>query len=319
MKALQGLFLLVIVLVAVILLGASIYTIREGEQAVITQFNRPVGVVIEAGLKIKAPFIQKVHRMEKRLLPWDGDPRNMQTLDKKRIHIDVWGRWRIVDPMKFFQALRTERGGFVVLDNLVNSAVWDVVARNKLIEVVRSSNQELLYESEELATDAAAGREQVSTGRAAMEAEIRRVAGADLKEQYGMELTEVHIKRINYRESVRRTVYERMKSERLRIARLFESEGVEEKNRIVGLTRKELDQILGEKEQRSAEIRGDANAEVIRIAADAFEKSPEFYEFLRRLEAYERTLGRGTRLILSSENEFFEYLLHPKEAPPAAP
>ncbi len=296
-----------------LLVRASAYTVPEGWQVVITQFGDLVRVRTDAGLYLKVPFVQKVHRLEKRLLHWDGDPENMQTLDKKRIFIDVWARWRIVDPMKFFQAVRTEQRGYKILDDLVDSAVRDVVARNNLIEVVRSGNRALLYESDELARDAASTQDRITVGRAKMEAEIRTVASAGLKEQYGMELSDVHIKRVNYIETVRRTVYDRMKSERMRIARLFESEAEEEKNRILGLTTRELDGIKGEEQQRSAEIRGDADAAVIRIAAEAYSKSPEFYEFLRRLETYKNTLGAGTRLVLSTDNEFLRQLIRPTE------
>jgi len=310
MKA-SAVTLLVILIVAGVFAKASMYTVREGQQVVLTQFGKPVTVITKAGLNFKKPFIQEVHRLEKRLLPWDGDPEHMQTRDKKRIFIDVWARWRIVDPMKFFQAVRTERRGYKILDDLVDSAVRDVVARYNLIEVVRSSNRALLYESEELAKEAAGRRETIQAGRAKLEAEMLKVAGAGLKARYGMELTDVHIKRVNYIESVRLAVYERMKSERMRIASLLESEAEEEKNRILGLTQKELEQITGEMEQRSAEIRGEADAEVIRIAAEAYSKSPEFYSFLRRLEAYRKTLSKQTRLVLSTDNEFLQQLLSP--------
>ena len=309
MKALVA--LAIVIVAAAVLISASTYTVPEGWQAVITQFGDPVRVRTEAGLYFKPPFVQTIHRLEKRLLPWDGEPENMQTLDKKRIFIDVWARWRIVDPMKFFQAVRTEVRGYKILDDLVDSAVRDVVARNNLIEVVRSSNRELLYESDELARDAASVQDRIAVGRAKMEAEILTVASVGLKEQYGMELSVVHIKRVNYIESVRRTVYDRMKSERVRIAKLFESEAEEEKNRIIGLTTKELDGIKGEQEQRAAEIRGGANAEVIRIAAEAYSQSPEFYEFLRHLETYKKILGRGTRLVLSTDNVLFRHFLGP--------
>ena len=304
----------IVALVGGILVRASTYRVTEGWQVVITQFGDLVRVRTDAGLYFKIPLIQKVHRLEKRLLPWDGDPENMQTLDKKRIFIDVWARWRIVDPKKFFRGVRTEQRGYKILDDLVDSAVRDVVARNNLIEVVRSGNRKLLYESEELARDAAANQERITVGRAKMEAEIRAVASAGLEEEYGMELTDVHIKRVNYIETVRRTVYDRMKSERMRIARLFESEAEEERNRILGLTTKELDGIKGEELKRSAEIRGEGDAQVIRIAAEAYSKSPEFYLFLRRLEAYKKTLGAGTRLVLSTENEFLRHLTKPTEA-----
>ncbi len=305
----------ILIVLAAILAKASLYVVQEGQQAVITQFGKPVRVVTEAGLNFKTPFIQDVHRLEKRLLPWDGDPENMQTRDKKLIFIDVWARWKIVKPMKFFQAVRTEQRGYKILDDLVDSAVRDVVARYNLIEVVRSSNRELQYETEELARDAAAGREVITAGRAKMEAEILQVASADLKEQYGMELTVVHVKRINYIENVRLQVYRRMQSERLRIAQLFESEAKEEQNIILGQMQKELEGITGEMQQRSAEIRGQADAEVIKIAAEGYSKSPEFYEFLRSLEAYKKTLRRGTRLILSSDNKFFRQLQEPSTEP----
>ena len=299
---------MVVSLVVLILGGASLYTVQEGQQAVITQFGKPVAVATEAGLKVKVPFIQVVNRLEKRLLPWDGEPANMQTKDKKRIFIDIWARWRIVDPMKFFQALHSERRGYEILDALVDSAVRDVVARYDLIEVVRSTNRELMYESEELTRESGAGREAVIIGRSGMEAEILKEASSDLEKGYGMELTKVHVKRVNYIESVRMAVYLRMKAERLRIAELFKSEAIQEQNRIIGRTNKELDQIMGEMERRSAEIRGDADAAVISIAAEAYSKSPEFYKFLRRLEAYKKTLGKNTRLILSTKSEFLQQL-----------
>ena len=316
MKTLVTLTLIAVVVIG-ILVKTSLYTVREGEQTVLTQFGKPVAIEADAGLKFKAPFIQKVHRLEKRLLPWDGAPENMQTRDKKRIFIDVWARWRIVDAMKYFQAVRTEQRGYKILDDLVDSAVRDVVARYNLIEAVRSTSRELVYESEELAKDAAAKREEIKAGRAKIEAEILEVASTELKDRYGMELTDVHIKRIDYNDAVRRTVYDRMISERKRIAQLFESEGEEDKNRILGLMRKELDEIEGEMEQRAAEIRGDADAEVIQIAAEAYSKSPEFYKFLRRLEAYKKALSRGTRLVLSTDNEFFELLRGTKSMPTA--
>ncbi len=297
--------------VAAIVLYASVYVVQEGKQVVITQFGDPVRIVTEAGLHFKSPFIQEVHLLEKRLLPWDGDPESMQTGDKKRIDIDVWARWRIVDPMLFFKRLKTESQGQKIIDDLVNSAVRNVVASNKLIDVVRNSNDPLVAENQELARTAAA-RDVVEKGRDKVEQEI--LAGIDLKE-YGMELTEVHIKRVNYVESVRKTVYERMISERLRIAKLFESEAVKEQNIILGLTRRELDGIEGEMKQKSAEIRGKADAEVIQLTAEAYGQAPEFYEFLRQLEVFKNSLGRDTRLILSTDSELFRLL---KEVQPAA-
>mgnify|MGYP003388759022 CR=1 FL=1 len=216
---------------------SSAYSVEEGKLAVITQFGKPMGAVEESGLHFKTPFVQEVNFLEKRLLPWDGDPESMQTRDKKRIDIDVWARWRIVDAMKFYVKLRTEQRGQKMLDDLVDSAVRDVVARHNLIDVVRKSNDPLVYESDELQRRSS---DQVTGGgRDDVEDEI--LAGVDL-ESYGMKLEKVRIKRVNYVESVRQAVYERMISERLRIARLYDSEAMEEKNRILGQTQKELDQ-----------------------------------------------------------------------------
>jgi membrane protease subunit HflC len=313
--------IILLLIVAAVLFYASVYTVAEGKQVVITQFGKQVRCVQEAGLQVKVPFIQTVHVLEKRLLPWDGDAENMQTRDKKRIFIDVWARWRISEPEKFFEAVRTEQNGHKILDDLVDAAVRDVVAQNNLIDVVRSTNDELIYQSEEIKELAPAEEEEqdlVTTGRAKMEQRILEIVGEDLeKNNYGMELVDVHVKRINYIESVKETVYGRMQSERLRIARLFESEAEKEKNRIEGLTRKELDQIEGDMKQKSAEIRGAADAEVIRLTAEAYGQSPEFFQFLRRLEVFKQTLGQDTRVIMSTDSDLFELLKETDAVKPA--
>ena len=288
---------------------SAIYVIPEGQQAVITEFGRPIKAVTEAGPYWRIPFVHEINRMEKRLLPWDGAPQNMPTMDKRRIFIDVWARWRIIDPMKFYMVVGTVSNAQHRLDEIVDSAVRGVIAKNKLIDAVRTTDNPLVYESEELARDWSARRERVSTGRRQIEAEIKKIASEGLSDTYGMELVAVHIKRINYIQSVREKVYERMRSERMRIASLYESEAEEEKNKIIGQTRKELDEIEGEMEQRSTEIRGYADAKVIEITAKAFGQSPDFYKFLRTLEAYKKTLTRGTRLVLTTDNEFLQ-LLH---------
>ena len=308
--------LLVILGIAAIVLYSSVYVVEEGKQVIVTQFGKRVGdATTEAGLHFKAPFIQEAHYLEKRLLPWDGAPESMQTKDKKRIDIDVWARWRISEPSTFFVKVRTEEGGQRILDNLVDSAVRDVVARHNLIDVVRKSNKELIYETEELErteADVVLGR-----GREDVEDEILR--GVNLTE-YGMELMSVHIKRVNYVASVRKTVYDRMISERSRIARLYDSEALEEKNRILGQTQKELDQIEGEMEQKAAEIRGEADAQVIRLTAEAYGRSPEFYVFLRQLEVLKMTLDQDTSLVLSTESDLFRMLkqLGPTPSEPEA-
>lgn len=303
--------------IAAIILNASTFVVEESKQVIVTQFGKPVATILTAGLHFKKPFIQEAYYLEKRLLPWDGSPESMQTKDKKRIDIDVWARWRISNPKTFFVKVRSENRGQKILDDFVDSAVRDVVARHNLIDVVRKSNDKLIYETEELErteADIVAGN-----GRDDVEEEI--LVGVDL-EEYGMKLVKVRIKRVNYVASVRATVYERMISERLKIARLYESEALEEKNGILGQTQKELDQIEGEMEQRSAEIRGEADATVIQMTAEAYGKSPDFFEFLRRLDVLKKAINDDTRLILSTESELFHMLKDPgdhKSAPMLPP
>ncbi|MBC8352255.1 MAG: protease modulator HflC [Planctomycetes bacterium] len=301
----------VVASLALLVLFASAYTIEEGKQVIVTQFGRPVAEVQDAGLHFKTPFVQEANYLEKRWLPWDGAPESMQTKDKKRIDIDVWARWRIADPMTFFVKVRSEQRGQKILDDLVDSAVRDTVAKHNLIDVVRKSNDELIYETEELERMEADRVE--GAGRDDVEKEI--LQGVDLAE-YGIELVKVRIKRVNYVASVRETVYERMISERLRIARLYESEAIEEQNRILGQTQKELDLIEGEMKQKSSEIRGQADAQVIQLTAEAYGKSTEFYEFTRQLEVLKMTLGSDTRLIMSTESDLFRMLKEPGTVSP---
>lgn len=302
----------VVFVVGAIFLRASVYTVSPTEQVVLTQFGEPKATVTEPGLHFRTPFVQEVNRLEKRLLPWDGDPENMPTKDKKRIFIDVWARWRIVEPMTFFKRVRTVSRAISILDDLIDSAVRDVVANNNLIECVRTTNDPLQYETEEFQVDQARHQEHVSLGRQQLEARmLTQVNAADLPASYGIEVADVHIKRVNYVKNVRDRVYERMISERTRIAKLFESEAEEERNRILGSTRKELDEIEGDMEQRSAEIRGEADAAVIKIYAEAIGQDLEFFEFLRLLEAYDKTLRSPARLILSTDNEFLKLLRGP--------
>ncbi len=300
----------VVVVLGLILLRASAYTVNEAEQVIITQFGNPKGVVREPGLHFRKPFIQQVQSLEKRLLPWDGDPENMVTKDKKNIFINVWARWRIVDPLQFYKACRTVAGGQKILDDLVDSSVRDVIASHNLIECVRSSNEDLKYEEEVFGVEQDRVQERITVGRGELEDRMLTSVNAstDLRSTYGMEVTEVHVKRVNYVENVRDRVYDRMVSERKRIASLFESEAQEERNRILGNTKKELDEIEGEMEQRSAEIKGQADAEVIKIYAEALSQDPEFFAFLRQLEAYQATFDEQTQMILSTDNDFLNLI-----------
>jgi len=294
------------------------YVVNEGKQAVITQFGKPVAFVTEPGLKFRIPIIQSVHKLEKRLLPWDGAPENMQTRDKKRIFVDCWARWRIVDLETFFTNVRTEQRGQKFLDDTVDSAVRDIIARNNLIDLVRTTNDQLVYETDELARTGTS-RDQVVTGREEIEQEILRKSSETLENDYGIELVAVHIKRVKYNDRVRDTVYDRMRSERQRAAQLFESEAQEEGNRIIGLTRKDLDLIEGTMKQKAAEIRGLADAEVIKMTAEAYGKNPEFFEFMQRLEMYKAALGSDTNLILSTNSDMFRLFKTTRPYVEAAP
>ena len=294
-----------LIVVAAILFFSSAFIVEEGQQAVVTQFKRPVKFVSEPGLKFKTPFIQTVEYFEKKILPWDGAPENMQTKDTMRIYVDCWARWRIVDLKTFYINVRTEQKGQKILDDIVDSVVRDVVAANTLIDLVRTTNEKLIYEIEQ--TDSSKSTQNVvTTGRDKIEQEILRIAGTGLAEEYGIELVAVHIKRVKYNDTVRNEVYNRMKSERGEIAKSFQSEAEEKGNRIKGLTTKELDQIEGEMSRKSAEIRGAADAEVIRLTAEAYSKNPDFYEFLQQLELYKKALKRDTSLVLSTNSEMFQ-------------
>ena len=287
-----------------ILLYLSTFIVPEGKQVVITQFDKPVNFISEPGLNFRIPLLQNVNTLEKRILPWDGDPENMQTRDKKRIFVDCWARWKIVDLKTFYTDVRTEAKGQKFLDDVVDSAVRDVVARHNLIDLVRTSNDALEYESDELGRSATS-RDKVTSGRDAIEREILKVASQNLKKEFGIQLVAVHLKRVKYSDQVRNTVYERMRSERERVAQLFESEAEEERNRIKGMTSKELDIIEGETKQRAAEIRGAADAQVIRMTAEAYGKDAEFFNFLQQLEMYKKALKSDTSLVLSTNAEMF--------------
>lgn len=316
MKSPKLTFAAIILVLAAVAFYFMTYVVNEGKQAVITQFGKPVSFVTDPGLKFRIPLIQSVHKLEKRLLPWDGAPENMQTRDKKRIFVDCWARWKIVDLETFFTNVRTEQRGQKFLDDIVDSAVRDVIARNNLIDLVRTSNEKLEYESEEFERTTTS-RDVVSTGREEIEKEILRVASQQLEVQYGMELVAVHIKRVKYNDRVRDTVYERMRSERQRVAQLFESEAQEEGNKIEGLTRKELDSIEGMMKQKSAEIRGLADAEVIKMTAEAYGQNPDFFQFLQQLEMYKNALKSDTNLILSTDSDMFRLFKTTRPRPPA--
>jgi len=299
-----------LVAIALGLLG-TFYTLQEGQQAVIVQFGRPVGeTVTEAGLHIKLPFVQEVRRFEKRLLIWDGDPNQIPTKGREFIWVDTTARWRIVDAKKFLENVATEAGAQSRLNDIIDSVVRDQVSSSELVELVRSASwevpkQEVLAEvpieqGEELRKQITRGREEITR---TILAEARRIIP-----QYGIELVDVRIKRLDYVESVREKVYARMISERKRIAAQFRSEGEGRSAEILGTMEKELRQIRSTAYRRVQEIHGKGDAEATRIYGDSFGRNPEFYAFHRTLEVYREGSNKNSVLILTTDSDFYRYL-----------
>jgi membrane protease subunit HflC len=301
-----SLILLFGAVVAVILVvGGAFYVVNEAEQVVITQFGKPVGdPVTTPGLKVKLPFLQKANYFEKRFLEWDGDPNQVPTQDKRFIWVDTYARWRITDPLLFFQRLRDERGAQSRLDDILDGETRNTVAKHLLIEVVRSSNRP--FPDDEI-VEKDVSFQEVEFGRAALEKEVFDTASARTSD-LGIEILDFRFKRINYVEEVRTEVYARMISERQRIAEQYRSEGAGEAARINGDKERELKSITSEAYRQSQEIRGRADAEAADIYARAYNKDPEFYRFLKTMEVYRTTLDKETTLLLSTDGEFLRYL-----------
>jgi membrane protease subunit HflC len=305
---------IVLGIIVLIVLVSSLYVVREYEQVIITQFGRPIGdPVTTPGLKVKAPLIQKANRFEKRFLEWDGDPNQLPTKDKRFIWVDTYARWRITDPLLFFQRLRDERGAQTRLDDILDGETRNAIANHNLLEVIRNTNREA--EPSELQTRDESGLESIKVGRDSIRMEI--LANAQSRTgDLGIEILDVQFKRINYVEEVRQKVYERMIAERRRIADRFRSEGEGQASRIRGEKERELKLITSEAYRQAREIRGDADADATRIYAAAYDRSQEaraFYEFLQTMEIYKNTLDAETSLILSTDGEFYKFL---KESQP---
>lgn len=300
--------ILVVFFLAIIVLSSAFYTIDETQQVVITQFGKPVGEPIkEAGLHIKMPFIQDVNFFEKRLLEWDGNPTEISAKDKKFILVDTYARWKIEDPLKFFRSVVSENGAQTRLDNIIEAATRNMVTSNVLIEVVRNSNRKMSVAEAELELSSDVIADSIRVGREKLSQNIFDAAKEKVKE-YGIELSDVRIKRINYIEDVRERVFERMIAERLRIAEKFRSEGAGKKAEIEGEMEKELQKITSEAYRTAEEIKGKADAEAIQIYARAYNRDPEFYSFLQTLESYSSTIDEKSWLILSTDSDYLKYL-----------
>lgn len=305
--------LLIAIAILLLLLAQSVlFVVEEGEQAIVTQFGKPVDEVKYAGLHVKIPLIQEVRRFDRRILKWDGDPNQIPTKDKRYIWVDATARWRIVDPLLFYTTVATEEGALSRLDDILDSVVRDAVSSHLLVELVRGKDYQppegtveiLDFEGQKIVAENLTGREEIL-------ADILTEARKNIPE-YGIEMIDLQIKRINYVEQVRLRVYERMISERKKVASQFRSEGEGEKANILGQMQKELKRIESDAYRESVQIRGRADAEAAAIYAEAYGRDPEFYAFVRTLESYRKALKENSKLVISTDSDFYRFLQKPR-------
>jgi modulator of FtsH protease HflC len=299
-------------LVLLFVLLDSVYIVSETNQVIITQFGEPMGgAVTVPGLHMKMPFIQKTNYFDKRWLEWESDPNQIPTKDKKYIWVETYCRWRISNPLVFYQRVTDERGGQSRIDDIVDGEMRNTVASYDLVEIVRSQNR-IFEQSEESAlldqTEDMSGK--ILVGREKIAALILEHA-AKITPQFGVELKDVRLKRVNYVDEVQKKVFDRMMAERNRIASKYRSEGDGKSAEIRGQKERELKRIQSEAYRKAQEIKGKADAEATRVYALAYGLDPEFYQFMKTLETYRGALEKETWLLLSTESEFLKYLKGP--------
>ena len=293
---------------ALIIIANTLFIVNETEQVIITQFGQPIRSAIKhAGLNAKVPFIQNVHFFDKRILEWDGESNQIPTNDKKFVWVDTFIRWRINDPLLFYQTNRSMALGYSRLEDIIDGVTRDIITQNDLFEIVRSTNRALEFSADfaiesigDPIPDIVIGREKIATS-------IGQTAFPILIE-YGIEVIDVKIKRVNYIETVRKQVYERMVSERQQIAQRYRSAGQGRAAEIMGRLQKDLNEIESQAYREAQQIRGQGDAEAIAIYANAFNRDPEFYGFMRSLEAYSRTFNDKSTLILTTESDLLRYM-----------
>jgi len=315
MKGTQRMAVLTILIVGAFVAMSSIYTVSEVEQVIVTQFGKPVGdPVTAAGLKLKVPLIQDINPIDKRILEWDGSPSDMPTEDKLYISVDLFARWRITDPLQYFLRLRDERSAQSRLDDILGSETRNAVAKHELIEIIRTTRERVPLR-DALLTEAERKLDMgalvpIQKGRKLVEEEIFEAAAEKVR-VFGIELLDIRFKRINYNESVRPKIYDRMISERRQIAERFLSEGNGEAARIRGNRVRDLNKIQSEAYRQVEEIRGVADARATEIYAKAYNQSREaaaFYEFTRTMQAYKSIITQDTTLVLSTDSDLFKFL-----------
>ena len=300
--------LLGVAVVAILFVFTAAYVVDETEQVVVTQFGKVVGnPKTESGLYFKIPFIQNTTYFPKNLLEWDGDPGQIPTLDKTYIWVDTFARWRIVDAIKFFQTVNNTTSAQGRLDDIIDPAVRNLITENRLVETVRKTNRQV--DTYEIGLEDMKQRPsfKIEIGRETITKKILEQAQPKLA-KFGIELVDVKLKRINYVEQVRDSVYGRMIAERKQIAEKFRSEGKGEAKKILGEKERDLKRIDSEAYREAQIIKGKADGESTRLYAEAYGIDPDFYSFVKTLEIYDDALGKDSSLLLSTDSEFFKYL-----------
>lgn len=304
MKKIANFLLVGLVLIGVLVVYDGFFIVEEGKQVMITQFGKPIGQPkTEAGLYLKLPFWQQVTTFDKRIQIWSGEPNQIPTNDKTFVFLDVTARWRITDALLFMKAVKTESRAQALLDDIIGGTVRDMVNKNDLIEIIRSSDwtiDQMTPSNQEPGSAPVRGRDGISNS-------VLEIA-ADRTPKYGIELIDVMFKRVNYIDSVRERVYDRMISERKRIAAEKRSLGEGMKAEILGKVERDLKEITSTANRDALEIRGDADAEATKIYGEAYSKDPEFYAFIRTLESYKNIVGDNTTLMINSDSDIYKYL-----------
>ena len=307
-KQTRLIIIVAVIFVLLIVLFNSLYIVSETKQVIITQFGKPKGGAITSpGLHFKTPFIQKANYFEKRWLEWDGDANQIPTKDKKFIWIDTYARWRISDPLVYFQRVRDERGAQSRIDDIIDGETRNAIAEYDLIEIVRSSNREFELTEELVILDIATAISEIKTGREKIAQTILE-RSSEKTPEIGVELRDVKIKRVNYVDEVQMKVFDRMIAERQRIAAKYRSEGDGSSAEIRCQKERELKRIQSGAYRTAQEIKGKADAEATSIYAKAYNLDPEFYQFMKTLETYRVVMDQETWLILSTDAEFLKYL-----------
>ncbi len=309
LRNILGVFVVLAILVILAFMSGIVYVVDETKQVIITQFGKPVGRPITvAGLHFKKPLIQQANYFEKRILEWDGDPNQIPTKDKKYIWVDTYARWKITNALEFLQSVGSEINAHARLDDIVNSATRDVITSHLLVEAIRNTNRILdTAEMEEDVSLAEEALESIEVGRGTLE-DLILTKARKLAPQYGIELVDVRIKRVNYVKEVRNKVYDRMIAERKRAAERYRSEGQGKSAEIQGQLAKELKLITSEAYRQAQGIKGKADAEAITIYAQSYSQDPDFYSFVKTLETYQSTIDANSTIILTTEADYYKYL-----------